>query len=161
MTSLREEQLFLEHLRRRGLRATPERRALLREIFAQHRHIDAEEILAATRASGHSISRATVYRNLELLVECGLASKVRLGSRTVYEHLHPGLQHDHIACRACGRIVEFVSPGVAALLSEICRVHGFESSGNQIQIVGLCKACTATEAEHEAEHEAEPRVAHG
>jgi Fur family transcriptional regulator, ferric uptake regulator len=47
----------------------------VREIFAQHRHIDAEEILAAVRAAGHPISRATVYRNLELLVECGLVAR--------------------------------------------------------------------------------------
>jgi Fur family ferric uptake transcriptional regulator len=141
MPPLREESLFLEHLRARGLRATAERRALLREIFAQHRHIDAEEILRAVRESGHSISRATVYRNLELLVECGLVSRVKLGARTVYEHLHPGLKHDHLACRSCGRIVEFVSPGVTALLAEICRAHGFEPQGNQVQIVGLCRAC--------------------
>jgi len=120
---------------------------LLREIFAQHRHIDAEEILVAVRASGHSISRATVYRNLELLVECGLVSRVKLGARTVYEHLHPGLRHDHVACRDCGRIVEFVSPGVTALLAEICRAHGFEPAGNQVQIVGLCRDCAAVDVQ--------------
>ena len=147
MPPLREESLFLDHLRTRGLRATAERRALLGEIFAQHRHIDAEEILVAVRASGHSISRATVYRNLELLVECGLVSRVKLGARTVYEHLHPGLRHDHVACRDCGRIVEFVSPGVTALLAEICRAHGFEPVGNQVQIVGLCRDCAAVEQE--------------
>ena len=147
MPPLREESLFLDHLRTRGLRATAERRALLGEIFAQHRHIDAEEILVAVRASGHSISRATVYRNLELLVECGLVSRVNLGTRTVYEHLHPGLRHDHVACRDCGRIVEFVSPGVTALLAEICRAHGFEPAGNQVQIVGLCRDCAAVEQE--------------
>jgi Fur family ferric uptake transcriptional regulator len=144
MNSLREETLFLDHLRRRGLRATPERRALLRSIFAQHRHIDAEQILAAARADGQKISRATVYRNLELLVECGLVAKVVLpGGRTVYEHLHPGLEHDHLSCRECGRIVEFVSPGISALLAEICRAHDFDPGAPQLQISGLCRACAA------------------
>jgi Fur family transcriptional regulator, ferric uptake regulator len=154
MNSLREESLFLDHLRRRGLRATPERRALLRAIFAQHRHIDAEEILAAAVAAGHKISRATVYRNLDLLVDCGLVASVTLpGGRTVYEHLHPGLQHDHLSCRECGRVVEFVSPGIAALLVEICRAHDFDPATPQLQISGLCRAC-ATVAE-------EGRHAHG
>lgn len=152
MNSLREETLFLEHLRSRGLRVTPERRALLRAIFAQHRHIDAEEILAAVRASGHKISRATVYRNLELMVAAGVVSKVALpGGRAVYEHLHPGLEHDHLSCRGCGRIVEFVSPGIAALLVEICRAHGFDTREPQLQIAGLCRACA----------EGERRAAHG
>lgn len=146
MTPLREETLFFDRLRARGLRATTERRALLRAIFAQHRHIDAEEILAVVRASGHKISRATVYRNLELMVEAGVVSKVRLpGGRTVYEHLHPGLEHDHLSCRGCGRIVEFVSPGIAALLAEICRAHDFDPREPQLQIVGLCRACAERE----------------
>jgi len=148
MTPLREESLFLDHLRARGLRATPERRALLRAIFAQHRHIDAEEILAAVRGSGHSISRATVYRNLELLVDCGLVAKVTIaGQRKVYEHLHPGLRHDHLTCRDCGRIVEFVSPGITALLGQICRAHGFAAEENELQIRGRCRSCAESAGE--------------
>jgi len=147
MISTREESLFLDHLRSRGLRATTERRSLLRSIFAQHRHIDAEEILAAVRATGQKISRATVYRNLELLVECGLVARVGLpGGRTVYEHLHPGLRHDHLTCRDCGRIVEFVSPGISALLAEICRAHDFDPTAPQLQIHGRCRRCAARDA---------------
>ena len=142
MTAPREEELFLTFLRGRGMRATTERRLLIREIFAQHGHIDADSILAAVRARGLSISRATVYRNLELLVEAGLAHKVRLaGRRYLYEHLHAGQRHDHLACRRCGRMVEFVSPGITALLGEICRAHGFDARQNQLQILGLCRDC--------------------
>lgn len=147
MSAPREEQLFLDFLRARGLRATAERRLLIREIFAQHGHIDAETLLAAVRARSLSLSRATVYRNLELLVEAGLAHKVRLhGRRFLYEHLHAGQRHDHLACRQCGRIVEFVSPGITALLGEICRAHGFDGRQNQLQILGLCRDCATTAA---------------
>jgi Fur family ferric uptake transcriptional regulator len=142
MTAPREEEQFLSFLRTRGLRATAERRLLIREIFAQHGHIDAESIVAAVRGRGLSISRATVYRNLELLVEAGLAHKVRLaGRRYLYEHLHAGQRHDHLACRRCGRMVEFVSPGITALLGEICRAHGYDARQNQLQILGLCREC--------------------
>ena len=135
MTPMREEEQFLEFLRSRGLRATAERRALIREIFAQHGHIDADSILAAVHRRGLTISRATVYRNLELLVQAGLAHKVRLSGRSyLYEHLH-------MACRCCGRMVEFVSPGITALLGEICRAHGFEGRQNQLQILGICRSC--------------------
>jgi len=144
MLRLREEDQFLRFLRSRGLRATAERRALCREIFAQHGHIDAEQVLDAVRGAGHKISRATVYRNLDLLVAAGLVHKVRLGgNRSVFEHVHPGQKHDHLACRRCGRMVEFVSPGIAAMLAEICRAHGFVARGNQLQILGECERCAA------------------
>lgn len=149
MTPMREEEQFLAYLRSRGLRATAERRALIREIFAQHGHIDADFILAAVHRRGLPISRATVYRNLELLVQAGLAHKVRLSGRSyLYEHLHSGQRHDHMACRCCGRMVEFVSPGITAMLSEICRAHGFEGRQNQLQILGICRSCA--DANHEA-----------
>jgi Fur family ferric uptake transcriptional regulator len=160
MTPPREEELFVRYLRSRGMRVTAERRALLRSIFAQHRHIDADEVLAAARAEGYKISRATVYRSLELLVECGLVHKVRLGAhRFVFEHVHPGQSHDHLACRSCGRIVEFVSPGISALLGEICRAHEFEPRANQLQILGLCRECAARESEPEIAAGAAPVAA--
>lgn len=137
-----EESQFLRFLRDRGLRVTAERRALLSEIFAQHGHIDADQIFRAMRAEGAKISRATVYRNLELLVECGLVHKHRLTSgRYLYEHVHAGQRHHHIACARCGRLVEFVSAAIPALAAEICRAHGFASETQQLQIVSVCRDC--------------------
>lgn len=142
MAEAREKEQFLRFLRDRGHRVTSERLALFDEIFSQHGHIDAEELLAGAKARGLKISRATVYRNLDLLVECGLARKQRLGrNRFLYEHLHGGQQHDHLVCSRCGRVVEFVSAGIAALQAEICRAHGFVPKGFSLQITGLCNPC--------------------
>lgn len=147
MPDARERQTFLQFLRDRGHRVTSERLALFDEIFAQHGHIDAEELLAAMKARSLKISRATVYRNLDLLVGCGLARKQRLGrNRFLYEHVHPGQRHDHLVCTGCGRVVEFVSPGIAALQTEICRAHGFSPTQHTLQISGLCNACAETRA---------------
>ena len=138
----REVQQFRQFLKSRGLRVTSERLTLCEEIFAQHGHIDADQVLAALRAAGQKISRATVYRNLELLVACGLVHKYRLGhDRFLYEHVHGGQKHNHISCQICGRVVEFVSPGISALLTEICRAHGFLATRNNLQILGVCAAC--------------------
>jgi len=129
MPDARERDRFLQFLRSQGLRVTQERLALFEEIFAQHKHIDAEELLAAMKNRGLKISRATVYRNLDLLVDCGLVRKQRLGrDRFLYEHVHGGQHHDHLVCTVCGRVVEFVSPGIVALQAEICRAHGFQPS---------------------------------
>jgi Fur family ferric uptake transcriptional regulator len=147
MANLREKEQFLQFLRGRGQRVTGERLALFDEIFSQHGHIDAEALLGAMKARGLKISRATVYRNLDLLVESGLARKQRLGSRGfLYEHMHAGQQHDHLVCTGCGRVVEFVSPGIAALQGEICRAHGFVPMRHTLQISGLCKPCAETAA---------------
>jgi Fur family ferric uptake transcriptional regulator len=138
-----EREVLSEFLKRRGLRMTAERRVLFEQIYSHHGHIEADELLRKMKAEGLKISRATVYRNLELLVECGLVRKQRLvRDRHVYEHLHRGLQHDHLVCRSCGRVVEFLSPGVKALLQEICRVHGFEGTDTALQIWSpACSAC--------------------
>ncbi|HEX3530768.1 MAG TPA: Fur family transcriptional regulator [Thermoanaerobaculia bacterium] len=142
MSDAREKQRFLQLLRERGQRVTGERLALFDEIFSQHGHIDAEELLAAMKARGLKISRATVYRNLDLLVACGLARKQRLErNRFLYEHVHSGQQHDHLVCTGCGRVVEFISPGIAALQAEICRAHGFVATRHTLQIIGLCNQC--------------------
>ena len=142
MANVREKEQFLGFLRGRGQRVTGERLALFEEIFSQHGHIDAEELLDAMRGRGLKISRATVYRNLDLLVESGLARKQRLASRGfLYEHMHAGQQHDHLVCTGCGRVVEFVSPGIAALQAEICRAHGFVPNRHTLQIAGLCNQC--------------------
>ncbi|HEV8583067.1 MAG TPA: Fur family transcriptional regulator [Thermoanaerobaculia bacterium] len=147
MADVREKDQFLQFLRGRGQRVTGERLALFEEIFSQHGHIDAEELLGAMKARGLKISRATVYRNLDLLVESGLATKQRLGSREFrYEHVHPGQHHDHLVCTGCGRVVEFVSPGIAALQAEICRAHGFVPMRHTLQITGLCNRCAENAA---------------
>lgn len=144
MSNARERERFLQFLRSRGHRVTQERLALFEEIFSQHKHIDAEELLAAMKDRGLKISRATVYRNLDLLVECGMVRKQRLGQdRFLYEHVHGGQHHDHLVCTRCGRVVEFVSPGIAALQGEICRAHGFVPSHHTLQISGLCNSCAA------------------
>lgn len=142
-----ERRRFLDYLRRHGHRVTAERRALFEEVFTRHGHLDAEQLLAAMRQRGIKISRATVYRNLDLLVECGLVRRYRLErDRQLYEHVHAGQRHDHLVCRRCGRVVEFVSPGILAMQAEICRAHAFDAREHHLTITSLCSACAAEEA---------------
>jgi Fur family ferric uptake transcriptional regulator len=138
----REKEQFLAQLRSRGQRVTRERLALFEEIFLQHQHIDAEHLRLALAQRGVKVSRATVYRNLDLLVRTGFVRKTRLGhDRLLFEHVHLGQEHDHLVCTDCGRVVEFVSPGIAALQAEICRAHGFVASRHALEIFGLCNGC--------------------
>ena len=71
-------------------------------------------------------------------------------NRFLFEHIHAGQEHDHLVCTSCGRVVEFVSPGIAALQSQICRAHGFVPGRQSLQITGMCTECARAEQEAEA-----------
>jgi len=144
MAKFPELQEFLSRLRTDGHRVTRERLKLFHEIYEQHQHIDADELLASMKEKGLKISRATLYRNLDLLAKYGFVTKQRLvENRYVYEHVHTGQRHDHLVCGRCGRVAEFVSPAIEALEREICLAHGFHPDKHTLQIQGICQSCEA------------------
>ena len=101
---------FEEFLATRSLRLTPERAAIVDEVFSSHRHFDGDELTARLidRKGDVRVSRATVYRALRLMVEAGLLRRVaRPNGREVYEHDYGYPQHDHFICRECGQLIEF------------------------------------------------------
>src|SRR6266480_7576525 len=107
----REINRFQQFLSGQGLKLTPERTALLREIFATHYHFEADELLFKMKEKSVKISRATVYRTLELLVKSGLVRRVHLGEDHYhYEHVRGDSHHDHLVCTACGSVIEFNDP---------------------------------------------------
>jgi Fur family transcriptional regulator, ferric uptake regulator len=133
-----------QHLHGRRLRLTAERQSLLRAVMMHAGHFDADEIAARLRRgrSPHA-SRATVYRTLVLLEECGILRKSpvsRLG-RSVYENAIGRDHHDHIVCAACGRIEEFYEERVEKLQDEIAGRFGFRVTKHVHEIVGFCSRC--------------------
>src|SRR5207245_6742911 len=76
---IREREIFRKYLERRGLKLTAERQALFDELFARHEHFEADELLVRLRAKHKKISRATIYRTLDLLVDSGTVGRVRIG----------------------------------------------------------------------------------
>ncbi|MCL2330289.1 MAG: transcriptional repressor [Phycisphaerae bacterium] len=136
------EAVFRAYLHDRGLKYTPERRMLLEEILRTHEHFEAEQLLIDMRQAGKRVAKATIYRTLPLLVECGIVKQLQLGGKMArYEHVLGHAPHDHLVCRQCGQIIEFDSSQVADLRDAIARQHGFEPSGHRFQIMGLCSNC--------------------
>jgi Fur family ferric uptake transcriptional regulator len=137
-----ERRAFSEFLVRKGLKTTKERNLLFDEIFSTHRHFDADDLVARMREKGKKISRATVYRTLELLFECGLVGRVRLNEEKYrYERLRKGEHHDHLVCTGCGRVIEFVEPRIEELQDAVCRRNDFTPTSHSHQIWGLCGSC--------------------
>jgi Fur family ferric uptake transcriptional regulator len=141
-TSLREREIFRKYLERRGLKLTAERQALFDELFARHEHFEADELLVRLRGKHTKISRATIYRTLDLLVDSGIVGRVRIGeSGYRYERLRAGEHHDHLICTECGRVIEFYEPRIEVLQDEVCDRHGFLAISHSHQLRGICRQC--------------------
>jgi len=137
-----ETHRFEDYLRGKKLKLTGERMEILATIFRKNAHFDAEELHAELKAQGRDISRATVYRTLDLLVQCALVRKSSLGSSHAnYEAAHEDEHHDHLICLNCHKVMEFYRPDLEQLQEEICREQQFKPLHHSLQIFGLCSNC--------------------
>lgn len=138
----REREIFRKYLERRGLKLTAERLAVFDELFARHEHLEADELLVRLRARHKKISRATIYRTLDLLVDSGIVGRVRIREEGYrYERMRAGDHHDHLICNECGRVVEFREPRIESLQDEICQRYGFVLLSHSHQLRGVCRQC--------------------
>jgi Fur family ferric uptake transcriptional regulator len=137
------EEKFREYLasRSRPQRYTGQQRDMVRYIFSQHNHFDADQLIDAMKSAGFEVSRATAYRTLAKLVDAGLLRKLELGPRMCYEHDYGYPQHEHLQCGTCNKMIEFQSPVLEGVLREVARQHHFNASGHTLIIRGVCAEC--------------------
>jgi Fur family ferric uptake transcriptional regulator len=141
-----EIQVFRQYLRRRSLRRTPEREQILREIFEIHGHFDVEELHRELRNKGTKVSKASIYRALPLLIDCGLVREVDFNDgHWHYEHIYGHAHHSHLRCMGCGEILEFQEPRLKLLEEHLAREYGYRIKGHQLQVHGYCAACQESE----------------
>ena len=134
--------MFDDFLRKKALKVTRERTALFDEIFSTHRHFDAEDLVIRMRDRGTKVSRATIYRTLELLHGCGLVGRVRLNEEKYrYERLRKGEHHDHLVCSSCGKVIEFVDAAIEKRQEAVCKEYEFLATSHSHQISGVCSGC--------------------
>ena len=120
---------------------TAQRRLLLALISDAEVHLDAKELYRLASSKDESISPATVYRSLSLFKQMGLIDERRLGKvRCCYE-IKKSLQHQHLICQGCGKVIEFESPLIARLVDKAQREHGFKVTKAELYLEGTCQAC--------------------
>ncbi|MFQ5903675.1 MAG: Fur family transcriptional regulator [Candidatus Binatia bacterium] len=142
METAEQKEQFEEYLSSRGLMWTPERKAILEQVFATHEHFEADDLLLRLKKENIRISRATIYRTLELLVKSRLVRKVTFGeNHTHYEHTYGHKHHDHLICLKCGNVLEFTNPNIEQLQIKVCEDYDFELDSHCLQIFGLCAKC--------------------
>ncbi len=137
------EEKFREYLasRPRAQRFTVAQRDLIRYIFKQHQHFDAEELCAAANREGLQASRATIYRTLTKLVEAGLLRRVPLGERVMYDHDYGYPQHAHLHCTRCNKMIEVTSSELDTLVPLLAGKQMFSPSSYELVVRGVCADC--------------------
>lgn len=133
---------FESHLHKKHLKMTSPRREILEKVGIFHDHFDADGLFTELRASGSTVSRATVYRTLELLDEAKLVRKTNFfDQKAFYEFSFGHEHHDHLICMTCGEIIEFHDPIIEKRQDAIVKEHGFHISCHSHKIYGTCPAC--------------------
>jgi Fur family ferric uptake transcriptional regulator len=129
-----------EFIEKNGLRRTAQRDAIISAAFSTTDHFTADDLLARARAIEPSVSRATVYRTLPLLVASGLLKEMDFGKDFKFYDPnyvdHPG--HNHLICTDCDRIVEFEDRNMETLENCITKRLGFSPSNKVVRIEASC-----------------------
>lgn len=129
-----------EFLASKGLRKTTQRDAIIEAAFSTDRHYTADELLDMSRGIDRTVSRATVYRTLPILVESGLLRELDLGQgRKVYDPNfvdHP--HHNHLICLDCQTILEFEDLNMELLENCMAKRLGFTPANKQVRIEARC-----------------------
>jgi Fur family ferric uptake transcriptional regulator len=130
-------ELFTAYLEQNQQRKTPERYAILDEIYSSKSHFDVDELFLKMKTRNYHVSRATVYNTLDLLVESGLVKRHQFGQNTShYEQAYGYKQHDHLICNHCKKVFEFCDPRVQQITSTMGSLLKFNVSSHSLHLYG-------------------------
>jgi Fur family peroxide stress response transcriptional regulator len=127
-------------LRRRGLSLTTQRRIILQELSGRKDHPTAEQVYESVRDRLPGLSKATVYRVLDTLVQAGAARKVfHQGAIVRYDPMTA--RHHHLICQGCGKLFDIESSMNEDIGLDTVTVSGFQITDYTINFTGICSKC--------------------
>ncbi len=133
---------FVDRLRPAGSKRSSKRDFIVNVFLRQEGHLTADNLVALIRREDQRISRATIYRTLQWMVDAGIARKVDFGEgKFRFEHSYRHPRHFHLICKTCNRSFEFLSSDIEALIEEVAAARGFTPRQSVLQIHGTCEAC--------------------
>ena len=157
-----EQEVFLNHIQKKGLKRTAQRDLILDVFLRTEGHLSGDDLFRLVREEDATVGQTTVYRTLRLLTEAGLAREVRFGDgRAHYEHNYKHEHHDHMICSECGTIIEFYSPELEAIQDAMAAKHKFRLTSHLLRMIGICADCRRAEQKQRqiAKKPPAPRVA--
>ncbi len=142
------KKIFSQYLEKKGQRKTPERFAILEEIYSQNDHFDIDALFLMMQSKKYQVSRATLYNTIELLLECNLVIKHQFGGNIArFEKAFECIQHDHLICSTCGSVTEFCDPRMKEIQNMASELMEFDITSHALYFYGTCKSCKQQQEE--------------